>query len=107
MPEMVYNQKIVMDELRWILLPPRTLKIRRKTMLGTQDLLVVLAVALVIFGRKRLPGLVKGMREGVKHFKESLSESDGIDITPKKDKEGATTGRSGEKAEHSLRERKE
>jgi sec-independent protein translocase protein TatA len=76
-------------------------------MLGTQDLLVILAIAIVVFGAKRIPEIGKSIGEGIKNYKKSLSEPDAIDITPKKDKEGAATGREGEKGEHSLPEKKE
>lgn len=76
-------------------------------MLGTQDLLVILAIAVVVFGVRRIPEIGKSIGEGIKNYKKSLSEPDEIDITPKKDKEGATTGREGGKGEHSLTEKKE
>jgi len=56
-------------------------------MIGTQDLLVILVIVLVLFGKKRLRELVKGMREGVNNYKKSLSEPDEIDVTPKRNKD--------------------
>ena len=76
-------------------------------MLGTQDLLVILAIAVVVFGAKRIPEIGKSIGEGIRNYKKSLSEPDEIDITPKKDKEVASTGREGEKDEHSHPEKKE
>jgi sec-independent protein translocase protein TatA len=35
-------------------------------------LLVILAIALFIFGPKKLPELGKGLGEGLRHFKEAL-----------------------------------
>jgi len=75
-------------------------------MLGTQDLLVILAIAIVVFGAKRIPEIGKSIGEGIKNYKKSLSEPDEINITPKKDKD-VTTGRVGEKGEHSLPEKRE
>ena len=37
-------------------------------------LLVILAIALLIFGPKKLPELVKGLGEGIRSFKISLKE---------------------------------
>jgi hypothetical protein len=46
------------------------------------------------------------MREGIKNFKESLSEPDEINVTPKKGKD-TSGGREGEKDKHSLPEKRE
>lgn len=43
-------------------------------MIGATELLLVSAVALLIFGGKKLPELMKGMGKGVKSFKEGISE---------------------------------
>jgi len=75
-------------------------------MLGTQDLLVILAIAVVVFGAKRIPEIGKSIGEGIRNYKKSLSEPDEIDITPKKDTEVAPTGHEGEKDEHSYPEKK-
>lgn len=37
-------------------------------------LLVILAVALLVFGPKKLPELGKGLGEGIRGFKKALSE---------------------------------
>ena len=55
-------------------------------MIGTQDLLVILVIVLVLFGKKRLRELAKGIKEGVNNYKKSLSEPDEIDVTPKRNK---------------------
>jgi sec-independent protein translocase protein TatA len=41
-------------------------------MLEGPDLLVVLAIALLIFGPKKLPELAKGLGKGIRDFKKSL-----------------------------------
>jgi sec-independent protein translocase protein TatA len=38
-------------------------------------LLVILVVALLVFGPKKLPELGKGIGEGIKNFKESMREA--------------------------------
>lgn len=43
-------------------------------LLRPQHLLVILAVALFVFGGKKLPELGKGLGEGIKHFKEGLKQ---------------------------------
>jgi len=56
-------------------------------MLGTQDLLVILAIAIVVFGVKRIPEIGKSIGEGIKNYKKGLSEPDEIDVTPEKNKQ--------------------
>jgi sec-independent protein translocase protein TatA len=49
-------------------------------MLEGPDLLVVLAIALLIFGPKKLPELAKGLGKGIRDFKKSFQ---GDESTPK------------------------
>ncbi len=43
--------------------------------LGIPEVLVILGVALVIFGPKKLPELGRNLGKGLKNFKESLSSA--------------------------------
>ena len=54
-------------------------------MLSMQDLTVILAIAAVLFGAKRLPEMGRGIGEAIKNFKKGLSEPSEVDITPKKE----------------------
>ncbi len=38
------------------------------------ELLIILAVAVLLFGGKKIPELAKGLGEGIKNFKNSLKE---------------------------------
>ena len=38
--------------------------------LGTQEILVILVVVLLLFGGKKIPELMKGLGQGVREFKE-------------------------------------
>lgn len=42
-------------------------------MIGTTELLLVAGLALLLFGGKKLPEMMKGMGQGVKSFKEGLN----------------------------------
>ena len=42
--------------------------------LGLPEILVILAVALLIFGPSKLADLGKGLGEGIKNFKSSMKE---------------------------------
>ena len=40
--------------------------------IGLPELLVILVVAVLLFGGKKLPELAKGLGEGIKNFKNAL-----------------------------------
>ena len=40
--------------------------------LGFPELLVILGVAVLLFGGKKIPELAKGLGEGIRHFKNAL-----------------------------------
>ena len=44
--------------------------------LGTQELLVILIIALFLFGGKKLPEIGAGLGKGLRAFKKGLSEID-------------------------------
>ena len=44
-------------------------------MIGTTELLLIAGIALLLFGGKKLPEMMKGMGKGVKSFKEGLNSS--------------------------------
>ncbi len=45
-------------------------------MLGTQEILLIALVVLLLFGGKKIPELMKGLGKGVKSFKDGMN---GID----------------------------
>jgi sec-independent protein translocase protein TatA len=50
--------------------------------IGIPELLIVLAIVLLIFGPKRLPGLGRSLGGGIRNFKDSIrGESDRPDLT--------------------------
>ncbi len=42
--------------------------------IGTTELLLIAALALLLFGGKKLPELMRGLGRGVKEFKEGIKE---------------------------------
>lgn len=54
---------------------------------GTQELLIILILVLVLFGAKRLPEIGGGLGRAIRNFRQASSEPDEIDITPKSNKE--------------------
>ena len=43
-------------------------------MIGTTELLLIGGIALLLFGGKKLPELMRGLGQGMRHFKEGLNE---------------------------------
>jgi len=50
--------------------------------LGMPELLVILGVAVLMFGGKKIPELAKGLGEGIRNFKTSLKGDDEKPETP-------------------------
>ena len=47
------------------------------------DILVVLIVAVLLFGGKKIPELAKGLGEGIKHFKNAVKDDENKDDAKK------------------------
>ncbi len=43
-------------------------------MIGTWEIVVIVAVIVLLFGGKKIPELMKGIGKGVKSFKEGMNE---------------------------------
>jgi sec-independent protein translocase protein TatA len=54
--------------------------------IGIQELLILLALCVLIFGARRLPELGSGLGKAIKNFKAGISGQDEIDVTPEKKK---------------------
>jgi sec-independent protein translocase protein TatA len=54
--------------------------------LGMPELLVILGIALLIFGPSKLSDLGKGLGEGIRNFKNSMAGSKESDNAPPADK---------------------
>jgi sec-independent protein translocase protein TatA len=44
--------------------------------LGVPELVIVLIIAIFLFGGKKLPEIAKGLGEGIKNFKNALKSED-------------------------------
>lgn len=42
-------------------------------MLGTQEILIIALIVLLLFGGKKIPELMKGLGKGVKSFKDGVN----------------------------------
>ncbi|MBF0328258.1 MAG: twin-arginine translocase TatA/TatE family subunit [Nitrospirae bacterium] len=52
--------------------------------LGMPELIVILVIALVMFGAKRLPEIAGSVGKSIKSFKKEMSKPEEIDVTPNK-----------------------
>jgi sec-independent protein translocase protein TatA len=43
--------------------------------LGIQELMVVLGIAVLLFGGRKIPELAKGMGQGIREFKDALRDN--------------------------------
>ncbi|MFZ3138265.1 MAG: twin-arginine translocase TatA/TatE family subunit [Thermodesulfovibrionales bacterium] len=53
--------------------------------LGTQELIIILIIIVILFGATRLPQIGSGIGQAIKNFKKGVKESDEIDVTPDKE----------------------
>jgi sec-independent protein translocase protein TatA len=53
--------------------------------LGTQELIIILLIVVVLFGATRLPQIGSGIGQAIRNFKKSIREGEEIDVTPKKE----------------------
>lgn len=44
--------------------------------IGWQEILIILLIALLLFGAKKIPDLAKGLGKGIREFRKGLSEID-------------------------------
>jgi sec-independent protein translocase protein TatA len=58
---------------------------------GLQELIIIMVIALVIFGGKKLPEVGSGLGKAIREFKRGTSEPDEIDVTPKETAEQKDT----------------
>ncbi|HFC98431.1 MAG TPA: twin-arginine translocase TatA/TatE family subunit [Thermosulfurimonas dismutans] len=56
--------------------------------LGTQELLIILFLAFLLFGAKRLPEIGAGLGKGIRSFKQALREAEMEEEVEKLEKSG-------------------
>ena len=74
-------------------IPLKIIKIiqNQHIMLGTQEIIIIAIIILILFGGKRIPELMKGLGKGVRYFKDSVNGVDAPEEQhPSKDKPAET-----------------
>jgi len=51
--------------------------------IGMPELIIILVIALLIFGASRLPEIGSGVGKAIRNFKKGVKEPPEIDVTPK------------------------
>jgi sec-independent protein translocase protein TatA len=59
--------------------------------LGLQELLIILVIALLFFGGKKLPEIASGMGKAVREFKRATAGPEPLDGTPPQPREQPVT----------------
>lgn len=54
---------------------------------GMPELMVIMVIALVIFGAGKLPQIGENLGKAIRNFKKSTQEKEEINVTPKKPEE--------------------
>lgn len=55
--------------------------------IGMPELIVILVIAILVFGATRLPEIGSGVGKAIRNFKKSIKEPPEIDVTPKEEEE--------------------
>ncbi|WP_072530223.1 twin-arginine translocase TatA/TatE family subunit [Bacteroides ilei] len=58
--------------------------------IGTQELLIIVLIILILFGGKKIPELMKGLGKGVRSFKDGMN---GIENEAKKEEKQDAEGK--------------
>ena len=59
--------------------------------IGPQEILIVLVIALVVLGPKKLPEMARSLGKGVKEFKEGINDDDTVDVAADEEDEPASS----------------
>ena len=53
--------------------------------IGMPELIVIIIIAILVFGATRLPEIGSGVGKAIRNFKKSIKEPPEIDVTPKEE----------------------
>jgi TatA/E family protein of Tat protein translocase len=61
--------------------------------IGPQEILIVLVIALIVLGPKKLPEMARSLGRGVKEFKEGINDDDTVDVSADEEEDEAVSAR--------------
>lgn len=61
--------------------------------IGPQEILIVLVIALVVLGPKKLPEMARSLGKGVREFKEGINDDDTVDVAADEEEEEPVSAR--------------
>jgi TatA/E family protein of Tat protein translocase len=61
--------------------------------IGPQEILIVLVIALIVLGPKKLPEMARSLGKGVKEFKEGINDDDTVDVSADEEEEEPASAR--------------
>jgi TatA/E family protein of Tat protein translocase len=61
--------------------------------IGPQEILIVLVIALIVLGPKKLPEMARSLGKGVKEFKEGINDDDTVDVSADEEEEEPVSAR--------------
>lgn len=75
--------------------------------LGPTEIIVILAIALLFFGPKRLPGLGKSLGESIRSFKKGINEDETREVTEVLPEQSETRKQNASMTEEQIQKAKE
>jgi TatA/E family protein of Tat protein translocase len=60
--------------------------------IGPQEILIVLIIALIVLGPKKLPEMARSLGKGVKEFKEGINDDDTVDVAAEEEEDDEPVG---------------
>jgi TatA/E family protein of Tat protein translocase len=60
--------------------------------IGPQEILIVLIIALIVLGPKKLPEMARSLGKGVKEFKEGINDDDTVDVAAEEEEADEPVG---------------
>lgn len=55
-------------------------------MIGTTEILIILGVAILLFGGKKIPEIMRGLGQGIKSYKDGMKEGFSFEEEKKEEK---------------------
>ena len=61
------------------------MKLETLLFIGSQEIIIIAVIILLLFGGRKIPELMRGLGSGIKEFKQASKEDSSVEPTSKKD----------------------